>query len=71
MGPDHHVSYDGGQVDPLGVEDDIDEVSSVIYQTTSIGGRKDVVCEDVVEDLGYRPIVLVCQSLRPVDKPST
>lgn len=57
MGLDHHVAYDGRHVNPLGVEDEINEVGDVVCQATSIGGRKDVVHEDMVEDLDRSRLV--------------
>lgn len=59
MYPYHHVANNGGQVDPLGIEDDVDQVGSVVNEISPVGGRKDVAGEDVVKNLNYWSIVIV------------
>lgn len=70
MGQDHHVVDDGRHVNPLGVDDVVNEIGGVVYQAAFVGGKKDVVYEDTVEDLDYRSTILVSQFLRLVDEPS-
>lgn len=59
MRPHHRVAKDGYKVNMLNVKDAINEVSGVVCQHTSIGGREYVVHEDAVGDLHNRPTLLV------------
>lgn len=71
MHPNHHIAYDGGKINPLRVEDDIYKVSNVVSETTRVGGRENVVAKNLVEDLDYRPTILVGKLLEPDGKMAT
>lgn len=55
----HHVANNGGKVNPLREEDDIDLVGNVVSEIAPVSGREDVVGENSVKDLGNQPTVLV------------
>lgn len=57
--PNHHVVNNGGQVNPLGIKNDINQIRSVVGEISPVGGMKDVVGEDAIRNLDDQSTVLV------------